>query len=102
MDVLCTQVYDLADKMAMKIGGHYEHSVIFPRHLEKLCDEIGYSYFQFKKNIIRQVEKLPEALRSEIENLKLLKLSYSLSENIMRRVDANCDIIQKKIIGVLN
>lgn len=101
-DVLCTQVYDLADKMAMKIGGHYEHSVIFPRHLEKLCDEIGYSYFQFKKNIIRQVEKLPEALRSEIENLKLLKLSYSLSENIMRRVDANCDIIQKKIIGVLN
>ncbi len=99
-DVLCTQVYDLTDRMAMKIGGHYEHSVIFSRHWEKLCNDIGYSYFQLKKIIIRQAEKLPVTLQNEIENLKLLDASYNIAEDIMRHVKSNCNIIQKRLSGL--
>lgn len=99
-DVLCTQVYDLTDRMAMKIGEYYEHPVIFSRHWERLCNEIGYSYSQFRKIIIRQAEKLPGALQNEIENLKLSNLSYGIAEDIMRHVKSNCDIIQKRLSDV--
>ncbi len=95
-DVLCSQVYpSLSNKMAMKIGGYYEFSKVFPRHWEKFCQQIGYSYPQIKKIIIKQAETLPKVLEEEVERMKEDKLPCSTAKKILSIVEKNCDVTLK-------
>jgi serine/threonine-protein kinase HipA len=44
-DVVCTRAYDeLAQRMAMKIGGYYDPDDILPRHWERQCKAMGYAW----------------------------------------------------------
>lgn len=52
-DLMSTVVYEgLSEKMAMKIGGHYERNIIAARHFEKFSDDIG-----VKSTIVLQIVK---------------------------------------------
>lgn len=65
-DLMSTAVYEgLSEKMAMKIGGHYERDVIVARHWEKFADDIG-----VKPAIVLQIlkefsKKLPRLAHTE-------------------------------------
>lgn len=65
-DIMSTIIYDgLSDKMAMKIGGHYERNIIVARHWEKFANDID-----VKSTIVLQIlrefsKKLPELAQRE-------------------------------------
>lgn len=65
-DLMSTAVYEgLSEKMAMKIGGHYERDIIAARHWEKFADDIG-----VKPTIVLQIlkkfsDELPKFAKTE-------------------------------------
>jgi serine/threonine-protein kinase HipA len=67
-DIVCTRVYpDLTAKMAMKIGSQYEADKVLPRHWEKLCNEIDYSFLRLKGMITKQGEMILKAIETNRE-----------------------------------
>ena len=61
-DVLCTAVYpDLTAKMAMKIGGHYKFSDIYPRRWERLARSADLSPPQVRRRLLELTQLLPPA-----------------------------------------
>lgn len=91
-DVLCTSVYnDLTGNMAMKIGGHYEHNIIQPRHWERMAKDVGINYTMLKKMILLQANILPE---------KALQISKEINNPIVSGcfnvIKNNCNRIIKQ------
>lgn len=85
-DIMCSEVYpDLSDKMAMKIGGHYEHDKILQRHFEKLANDVGISYTQLKKIIIKQCDILPDIIEKVTEDFE-----NTIGKDILEVVRKNC------------
>lgn len=84
-DLLCTRAYpDLADKMAMKIGGYYEPEKLFPRHWERQCKDVGYS-FPALRELIKQQSKLSlDALQSERKQLIEDNLFHPIVDDMTR------------------
>jgi serine/threonine-protein kinase HipA len=61
-DVLCTAVYpELTAKMAMKIGGHYKFSDIYPRHWERFAQSAELSAPQVRRRLLVFTQRLPQA-----------------------------------------
>ena len=61
-DVLCTAVYpELTAKMAMKIGGHYKFSDIYPRHWERFAQSADLSAPQVRRRLLELTQPLPQA-----------------------------------------
>jgi len=57
--------------MAMKIGGHYKFSELFPRHWERLAQSAGLSAPQVRRRLLELAERLPKAahdLRTEFRD----------------------------------
>ena len=70
-DILCSQVYpEMTKKMAMKIGGYYEHDKILLRHFERLAKENNINFTQLKKIIKNQCEKLPDIINEVISGFQ--------------------------------
>lgn len=91
-DILCTQVYSgLTQKMAMKIGGYYDPKDIYPRHWERLSNEVDISYTQLKKVIKRQAKELPMVVKDVIS-----EFDNTIGEKILAVVNENCNQIQKR------
>lgn len=85
-DILCTQIYpELSKKMAMKIGGHYEHDIILPRHFEKLANAVDISYTQLKKIIKEQCNILPDIIDETINSF-----DNNIGKDIYEIVVKNC------------
>jgi serine/threonine-protein kinase HipA len=64
-DLICTDYYpDLSKKMAMKIGGEYEATRVYPRHFEQFAEEAGLTKIMVRRRVsfITQaiLAKLPE------------------------------------------
>lgn len=92
-DVLCSMVYDdLSDKMAMKIGGHYEHDKILIRHFEKLANDLNISFTQLKRVIKNQCEILPDITREIIGNFE-----NTIGDEILTVVIKNCQRLKAKL-----
>lgn len=69
-DILCSQVYpEMTKKMAMKIGGYYEHDKILLRYFERLAKENNINFTQLKKIIKNQCEKLPDIVSQVINEI---------------------------------
>ncbi len=84
-DVACTRVYQgLSKKMAMKIGGYYEPDKIEPRHWERQCKLMGYSYPALRTMIKKQAEALQEAMAIERALLKEAKLDHPIVDEMAR------------------
>lgn len=58
-DLVSTLAYpDLSRKMAMKIGGEYVSDKIFPRHFEKLAEEVGLSKVLVRRRALELAEQI--------------------------------------------
>lgn len=92
-DIMCSQVYpELSDKMAMKIGGHYEHDKILPRHFEKFAEDVAISYTQLKKNIKNQCEILPDIFKKTAKSFE-----NTIGKDILSIVEKNCQRMLKNL-----
>jgi serine/threonine-protein kinase HipA len=84
-DLLCTRAYpDLADKMAMKIGGYYEPEKLFPRHWEQQCKEVGYSYPALRNLIKQQARAILEFAQNERQQLIENHLFHPIVDEMLR------------------
>lgn len=91
-DILCSQVYsELSEKMAMKIGGHYNHNEILLRHFEKLSNDVDISFTHFKKIIKNQSTILPDIVDEVINSFE-----NNIGKNILAIVRKNCEKILKE------
>lgn len=63
-DLLCTMVYSLngKDKMAMKLGGEYQHQMIQKKHWEKLALKIGFK----PKFLFQQIKKVANDINIQL------------------------------------
>lgn len=96
-DVLCAPVYnELTKKMAMKIGGYYEYEDILPRHWERFCDEVGLSYPQFRKVLLKHARRLPFFVEDEIKVMAEVGISTDITQKISDFTIKNCTKILKK------
>lgn len=96
-DVLCAPVYnELTKKMAMKIGGYYEYEDILPRHWERFCDEVGLSYPQFKKALLKHARRLPLFIEDEIKVMVEAGMSTDIAQKILEFTTKNCTKTLKK------
>ena len=64
-DLICTDYYpELSKKMAMKIGGEYEPTKVYPPHFERFAEEVGLTKPMVRRRvsfIAREIlAKLPE------------------------------------------
>lgn len=85
-DILCSGVYpELSDKMAMKIGNHYKHKEILPRHFEQLASVVDISYTQLKKIIKHQCDILPDIVKQVISTV-----DNTIGADILKIVEKNC------------
>lgn len=99
-DVLCAPVYnELTKKMAMKIGGYYEYDSILARHWERFCKDVGFSYPQLKKIIIKQANELPALIKNEIESLSAQNMPVDIANKIQEFVSQNCAKTLKRFEG---
>jgi serine/threonine-protein kinase HipA len=84
-DVACTRAYpDLADKMAMKIGGYYEPDKVLPRHWERQCKEMGYSYPALREALHQQALTILEVVHHERNQLVEANLFHPIVDEMMR------------------
>lgn len=91
-DILCSQVYpELSNKMAMKIGGHYNHDEILLRHFEKFANENDISFTQLKKVIKNQCEILPDIVDNVINSFE-----NKIGKDILSVAQKNCTRLLKE------
>jgi serine/threonine-protein kinase HipA len=91
-DVICTRAYpDLAEKMAMKIGGYYEPDSILPRHWERQCKEMGYSYPALREMLYQQARILLNVIHSERSQLIDTNLFHPIVDKMMRFFEQHID-----------
>ena len=91
-DILCSEVYpELSDKMAMKIGGHYNHNEILLRHFEKLAKETDISFTQLKKIIKNQCKILPDIADDVIKSFE-----NKIGKDILSIIQKNCNKLLKE------
>jgi len=96
-DLTCTRVYDdLTPKMAMKIGEYYEEDRLFPRHWQRQCKEIGYSYPALRETIRQQAENLPQLAAEERDRLIRENLFHPVIDRMMRLFEARIDRTLKR------
>ncbi|MDB2614187.1 type II toxin-antitoxin system HipA family toxin [Chlamydiales bacterium] len=82
-DALSTVYYpDLSKKMAMKVGGEFEFENIFPRHIEKFAEEVGFGKALLKARLRELAELITETLgHMDVRH----PVAYGLSALIIQR-----------------
>lgn len=92
-DILCTSIYpELSNKMAMKIGGYYDSNKIYPRHFERMANDIGVSYTQIKKTLKTQCNILPDIFKEVSATFE-----NDIGNDIIKIVEKNCLRNEKKL-----
>lgn len=90
-DLICTRAYpELSSKMAMKIGGEYEHAKVLPKHFETFAEEAGLSpprTLERVANMSNSVLNALEVLRVPPECPEVPELIRTQCERMMRLLD---------------
>lgn len=82
-DIVCTAFYpELSRKMAMKIGGEYESTKIYPRHFEKMAEECGLAKPLVKKRI-------PELAETMIAALDKIDIQHPVADGVKELIREN-------------
>lgn len=75
-DIVCTAFYpELSKKMAMKIGGEYESTQIYPRHFERMAEECGLAKPLVKKRV-------PELAAAVISALDTITIHHPVADGV--------------------
>lgn len=94
-DLVSTKSYEYVDKMAMKIGGEYEHGKITYRHFMKMAMEVGINE-KLVNNLIDDIAKIildkSLSLKSELEKKDLNSEVY---DKIISIIEENVDKIYR-------
>jgi len=96
-DVLSTTVYpELTAKMAMKIGGHYQFSDIFPRHWEPFAQGAGLSPPQVRRRLLELTQLLPPAARKLRDDFAARKQRTPLIDRIVENIEHYCGLTRSR------
>lgn len=89
-DLLCTVYYpELAQKMAMKIGGEYVSNKVGPKHFEQMTEEAGLSKPMVKKRVL----ELAEQIQSQLPDISI---NHPTAQAVAKVIHTRCvDIAQK-------
>lgn len=72
-DLLCTTYYPwLSKNMAMKIGEEYSAERIYPKHFERLAEDVGFG----KPMVLRRVRKLATATLTKLHGVMREQVSH--------------------------
>lgn len=83
-DLICTLYYkELAQKMAMKLGGEYQINKVTFKNFDKLSDEVGLA----KPEVRRRVLKLVDAILS---SLSVIEISHPVQAGISELIKTRC------------
>jgi serine/threonine-protein kinase HipA len=83
-DLVCTAHYPgLNKKMAMKLGGEYKSDLIYPRHFEKLADEIG-----FAKPLVRK--RVQELAQAAMKALDKIGMDHPVAKEVAAFIKEHC------------
>ncbi len=90
-DALCTAVYPaLTDKMAMKIGGKYKFSEVFPRHWDAFAKEAGLTPAPVRRRILEIAQRLPALAQATQTNLEAQGHGHPILGAIVGLVEQRC------------
>jgi serine/threonine-protein kinase HipA len=96
-DIVCTAVYpDLDQRMAMKIGRHYEPDRVQAYHWEELCKQNKLSYPQMKRYILTLCQRLPEVARLEFDALNRQGLDTGIAARIVEFISRRALDVERK------
>jgi serine/threonine-protein kinase HipA len=92
-DVLCTAAYpELTPKMAMKIGGYYKFSDIFPRHWGRFAQTAGLSPPQVRRRLLDLVQGLPRAAHQLCAEFKGRGQATPSIDRIIEIIEHRCGL----------
>ena len=84
-DLICTDYYpDLSKKMAMKIGGEYEATKIYPRHFERFAEEVGLN----KTMVMRRVSFITQEILTKLPEVSS---EHPVAIGVATMIRSQCD-----------
>jgi serine/threonine-protein kinase HipA len=92
-DLLCTMVYspNEKDKMAMKLGGEYQHQMIQKKHWEKLAIEMGFKpafLFQQINRLAHDIQlQLPSMISHSTIETKIIAFIQQQVDRLLKYKD---------------
>ena len=96
-DALSTAVYPrLTKKMAMKIGGKYRFTEVFPRHWIRFAESAGLSPAQAGKRILTIANRLPELAQKMKVSLQNKEMGHPLLSEITTLIENRCELTLKR------
>jgi serine/threonine-protein kinase HipA len=96
-DVLCTVVYpELTTKMAMKIGGHYKFSDIYPRHWERFAQSAELSAPQVRRRLLELTQLLPQAANKLRDEFAARGQRTPLIDQIVETIEHYCGLTRSR------
>ncbi len=96
-DVLCTAVYpELTPKMAMKIGGHYKFSDVFPRHWERFAHSADLSAPQVRRRLLELTQLLPQAAHKLRDEFAGRAQATPLIDQIVKTIEHYCGLTRSR------
>jgi len=96
-DVLCTAVYpELTSKMAMKIGGHYKFSDIYPRHWERFAQSAELSTPQVRRRLLELTQLLPQAAHKLRDEFAARGQRTPLIDQIVETIEHHCGLTRSR------
>jgi serine/threonine-protein kinase HipA len=96
-DVLCTAIYrELTPKMAMKIGGHYKFSDIYPRHWERFAQGAELSAPQVRRRLLELTQLLPQAARKLRDEFATRNQRTPLIDQIVESIEHYCGLTRSR------
>lgn len=99
-DALSTAVYpNLADKMAMKIGGKYQFTEVHARHWEQFAQAAGLSPALVKKRILGLARQLPAQAKALHAEFSADGLDHAVLPQIVELIEYRCLLTSKRLAG---
>ena len=96
-DVMCTAVYrELTTKMAMKIGGHYKFSDIYPRHWERFAQSADLSAPQVRRRLLELAQRLPQAAQKLADDFAGRGQRTPLIDQIVETIEHYCGLTRTR------
>lgn len=96
-DALCTAVYkELSPKMAMKIGGRYKFSDIYPRHWERFAQSAELSAPQARRRLLDLAQRLPQAAHKLREEFAGRDQRTPLIDQIVETIEHYCGLTRSR------
>lgn len=96
-DVLCTAVYpELTAKMAIKIGGHYKFSDIYPRHWQRFAQSAELSAPQVRRRLLDLSQRLQQAARKLREEFAGRGQGTPVIDQIVETIEHYCGLTRSR------